>query len=317
LEEGFRDFGGESKKIKKFSVIYRLINSYQTHKEEKNMKRIAMILMIVLLTLTLAGPVTAKEWKKVKIATEGAYAPWNFTDASGKLTGFEIELAGELCKRAGMEYEIVAQAWDGIIPALQAGKYDAIMAGMSITDKRKKVVLFSRDYAATPTTFIVMKDSPHEKFKTDPQRLYLGEVDENEQKSLDATAKEFAGKTIGVQTATIQEQFLKQYMKDKCEIRTYDTQENLELDLQAERIDAALGAMSYWVKRVASKEGENMFLVGPRMTGGPFGSGVGVAVRKDSQKLADKFTKAIDEMIADGSMKTLAVKWFTFDASAK
>ena len=83
-------------------------------------------------------------WSKIRIATEGAYAPWNFTNSSGKLVGFELDLAKDLCERMGSECEVVAQAWEGIIPALQAGKYDAIMAGMSITEKRKKVITFSR-----------------------------------------------------------------------------------------------------------------------------------------------------------------------------
>jgi octopine/nopaline transport system substrate-binding protein len=74
-----------------------------------------------------------KKWETVKIATEGAYAPWNFTGPGGKLDGFEIELANELCNRAKVKCEVVAQDWDGIIPALQAKKYDAIMAGMNIT----------------------------------------------------------------------------------------------------------------------------------------------------------------------------------------
>ena len=84
----------------------------------------------------------------MKIATEGAYAPWNFTGPGGKLEGFEIELANELCERMKVKCEMVAQDWDGIIPALNAKKYDAIMAGMNITDKRLEVVGFSRPYAA-------------------------------------------------------------------------------------------------------------------------------------------------------------------------
>ena len=85
--------------------------------------------------------------QNLKIATEGAYAPWNFTGAGGKLEGFEIELANDLCGRMKVKCEIVAQDWDGIIPALNAKKYDAIMAGMSITDERKKVIDFTRPYA--------------------------------------------------------------------------------------------------------------------------------------------------------------------------
>src|ERR687890_117248 len=95
-----------------------------------------------------AASAQGKKWETVKIATEGAYAPWNFTGAGGKLEGFEIDLANDLCARMKVKCEIVAQDWDGIIPALQAKKYDAIMAGMSITDKRLEVINFSRTYAA-------------------------------------------------------------------------------------------------------------------------------------------------------------------------
>jgi octopine/nopaline transport system substrate-binding protein len=106
------------------------------------------------------GDAQGKKWETVKIATEGAYAPWNFSGPGGKLDGFEVELANELCRRMNVKCEIVAQDWDGIIPALQAGKYDVIMAGMNITPKREEVIQFSRVYAAGPHGFGVMKDSP-------------------------------------------------------------------------------------------------------------------------------------------------------------
>src|SRR5919199_1437746 len=93
--------------------------------------------------------------KTVKIATEGAYAPWNFTGAGGKLEGFEIDLANDLCDRMKVKCEIVAQDWDGIIPALNAKKYDAIMAGMASTDERKEVLEFSRAYANDPNAWAV------------------------------------------------------------------------------------------------------------------------------------------------------------------
>jgi octopine/nopaline transport system substrate-binding protein len=102
----------------------------------------------------------AAEGKTVKIATEGAYAPWNLTGAGGKLEGFEIDLANDLCARMKVKCEIVAQDWDGIIPALNAKKYDAIMAGMSNTDERKKVIEFSTSYANSPNGFLVAKNSP-------------------------------------------------------------------------------------------------------------------------------------------------------------
>lgn len=280
----------------------------------KNFKVSLLMAVIVVFTFAVAE---AKGWQEITIATEGAFAPWNLTNSSGKLDGFEIELAADLCNRMSVKCTVVPQAWDGIIPALQAGKYDAIMAGMSMTDKRKKVVAFSRYYAATPSLFIVLKDSPSANFSTPMDRITLDDISSDEQAALDAVGKEFKGKVIGVQNATIQEKFLQQYLGAAVEIRGYDTQENLELDLQAGRIDAALGAMSYWVSRVNSEKGQDMKMVGPGMTKGPFGEGVGVAVRQKDKDLAEMFSKAIDAAISDGTLSKLAIKWFTFDASAK
>ena len=273
-------------------------------------------LMILGLVLG-AGTAQAKAYKKITIATEGAYAPWNFTGPDGKLEGFEVELAQVLCQRMGIEYTLVSQAWDGIIPSLTAGKYDAIMAGMTITPKREKVVSFSRYYAATPSVFIVLKDSEFAGFKPKLDALTLDEISPEEKQVLAEMAETYKGKTIGVQAATIQERFLTQFLGDSLDIRTYDTQENLEMDLSAGRVDAAIGAMSYWVPRLKTDHGRDFAIIKPGMTKGPFGRGAGVAVRKDDTELADMFTKAINELIADGTLSRLAVKWFTFDASAK
>ncbi len=267
--------------------------------------------------IALAGAAQAGDYKKIKVATEGAYAPWNYKDASGKLIGFELDLARDLCKRMGSDCTIVEQAWDGIIPSLQAGKYDVIMAGMSITDKRKKVITFSRSYAQTPASFVVTKSSKSASFKTAIERIDLTSVEADEKTAIGAMVKEFGGKTIGVQTATTHENFLREYLGDNVTIRTYDTQENLDLDLQAGRVDAALASMSYWVPLLKSDKGKDMVAVGPGMVGGPFGHGVGAGIRQKDQALADMFSKAIQSAIDDGTVKKLAVQWFGFDASAK
>ena len=104
--------------------------------------------LVASLSLVTGASAQPKDWANIKIATEGAYKPWNFTDASGKLIGFEVDLAEDLCKRMKAKCEIVAQAFDGVIPALNAGKFDAIMAGMNITDKRKEAIAFTLRTAA-------------------------------------------------------------------------------------------------------------------------------------------------------------------------
>ena len=279
------------------------------------MKKIALIAAAA--ALTFSAQALAQDYKKITIATEGAYAPWNFKDSAGNLVGFELDLAKDLCARMKIECTIVEQAWDGIIPSLQAKKYDVIMAGMSITAKRMETITFSRDYAATPGSFVVTKDSPFADFSTSLSALTLDDVSAEERADLDKMIATFKGKTIGVQTSTTHENFLREIMGDNVDIRTYDTQENLDLDLQAGRVDAALASMSYWVPLLASDKGSDMKLIGPGMTRGPFGAGVGAGIRKEHQKLADMFTAAINSAIADGTLKPLAEKWFGFDAAAK
>ena len=161
----------------------------------------------------------------MKIATEGAYAPWNFTGAGGKLEGFEIDLANDLCARMKVKCEIVAQDWDGIIPALNAKKYDAIMAGMSITDERKKVIDFSGPYANAPNGFLVAKTSPLAKMPGTGQAFNLGTQQADAEKAIDASKPVLKGKTVGVQGSTIHSNFADKYLKGTAEIREYKTTE--------------------------------------------------------------------------------------------
>ncbi len=274
-----------------------------------------LVILAAAAVFALAGQAVAQE--KVRIATEGAYAPWNYKDSAGNLVGFELDLAKDLCKRMSAECTVVEQAWDGIIPALQAGKYDAIMAGMSITAKRKKVISFSRAYAATPAKFVVLKSSPNASFKTMESDIDLAEVSDAEKASVSELVAKFKGKKIGVQVATTHENFLNEYLGKDVTILTYKTQEQLDLDLQAGRVDAALASMSYWAPLLKGDKGKDMVAVGPNLTGGPFGAGVGVGIRQADGKLVDMFSKAINESIADGTVKKLAIMHFGFDASVK
>ncbi len=264
----------------------------------------------------VAGSAAAKEWTTIRIATEGAYPPWNATDSSGKLVGFEIDLANDLCQRMGTECEIVAQDWEGIIPALQAGKYDVIMAGMSITDERKKVIQFSDSYAATPARFAVLKDSDLASYTGKLDRADLKEIDEGEQAMIDELKTTFDGMAVGVQVATIHANFLEQHLGDAVEVRKYDTQENLDLDLEAGRVDAALASLSYWAPLLDTDKGADFTLIGPGLTGGVFGEGVGLGIRQDDDDLVAMLNKAIAEAKADGTIAKLSEQWFGFDASS-
>jgi len=265
----------------------------------------------VLASLLIIGSVQAAD--KIRIGTEGAYPPWNSKDASGKLIGFEVELAWSLCRYMGKQCEIVEQDWDGMIPALIMRKFDAIMAGMSITDERMKTINFSQGYADEVASLAVMKGSSLEGMDT-PKAINLSTGGGDVKKALKTLTAALAGKTIGVQTATIHQNFLESGDVGSVKVRTYKTQDEVNLDLAAGRIDAALAAAVAFTD-YAEKSGKLVVLVGPTFSGGAFGNGVGVGIRKDDTDLLKRFNKAINTARKNGKISELAIKWFGFDAS--
>jgi octopine/nopaline transport system substrate-binding protein len=252
----------------------------------------------------------AAQEKTVKIATEGAYAPWNFTGAGGKLEGFEIDLANDLCARMKVKCEIVAQDWDGIIPALTAKKYDAIMAGMTITDKRKEVINFSIPYADTPSVFLTAKNSPLAKLPGTGQAFNLGTQQAAAEKAIEDLKPLLKGKSIGVQTSTIQANFADKYLKGTAEIREYKTTEQHDLDLAAGRIDAVFAGAAQIIGTLEKPDFKDYTVVGPSLTGGLLGAGIAVGLRKDEADLKKAFDEAIQGAIKDGTIQKLSMKWF-------
>lgn len=263
------------------------------------------------LALAFAHAAAAKDWTKVVIATEGAYPPYNQHMPDGTLAGYEIDLGNDLCRRMKVQCQFVAQDWDGIIPGLLAGKYDAIMSGMSITPKRLEVIAFSLPYANSPTTFAALADDPLAKLPDTGQRVSLTDKAAF-QAALDAIKPKLKGKTIGVQVATIQADFLKTYLGDTVEIRTYKTTEEHDLDLHDGRIDAELASQAN-LKAFQDKANSNLVFTGPLFVGGLLGQGSAVGLRKDDTELKAMFDKAIREASADGTMKKLSLKWFKID----
>ncbi len=250
---------------------------------------------------------------KIRIGTEGAYPPWNSKDASGKLIGFEVELAWTLCRYIGQQCEIVEQDWDGMIPALIMRKFDAIMAGMSITAERQKAISFSQGYADEVASLAVMKGSDLEGISTS-EGINLTKKTGAVKKDLKTLTSALAGKTVCTQTATIHQNFLESGDVGKINVRTYKTQDEVNLDLASGRCDVALAAAVAFTD-YAEKSGKPVVLIGPTFSGGAFGNGVGVGIRKDDTELLKAFNKAIDKARKNGDISRIATKWFGFDAS--
>ncbi len=260
---------------------------------------------------TLAGP-----WTRIRIATEGAYPPWNFTDKEGALIGFEVDLAHDLCRRIGATCELVARDWDSLVPGLQAGDYDAIMDGLTITEARAQVIRFSASYARPPAAFAVRKTSALAGLTSEPGQLDLDDLDAGEQAALDRLKQALAGKTVGVEVASPAARFLQTFMAAAVEIRKYASLEDLDGDLEAGRIDLALAPMSHWQPLLAAGAGKDLGVIGPGLTGGPFGAGVAVGLRQADDDLVELFNQAIGAASGDGSIARMAEQWFGYDVSS-
>ena len=187
------------------------------------------------------------------------------------------------------------------------------MAGMSITDERMKTINFSQGYADEVASLAVMKGSDLEGMNT-PEAVNLNIGGSSVNKAMKTLTSALSGKTVCTQIGTIHQNFLESGDVGKINLKTYKTQDEVNLDLTNGRCDVALAAAVAFTD-YAEKSGEAVVLVGPTFSGGAFGNGVGVGIRKDDTKLLKAFNKAIDKARKDGHISRIAIKWFGFDAS--
>ena len=247
------------------------------------MKKYSVLLAALFAAATFSAPAQAD---KLRIATEGAYAPFNYIDASGKPGGFDVDLALALCEKMQAECEIVTQDWDGIIPGLQARRYDAISASMSVTPDRQKVVAFTKPVYKNLLAFVAAKGKD---FPVDKAGL--------------------KGKTLGAQRATIAAQYLEDNLSDTVNVKLYSTQDSAYLDLAAGRLDGMVSDKfpAYgWLQTDAGK--------GFEFKGGDIDidDRIGIALRKEDTELLERFNQAIDEVLADGTYQKINEKYFPF-----
>jgi arginine/ornithine transport system substrate-binding protein len=250
------------------------------------------IVVLAVVAVLIVGNAAAKDWSKVRIGTEGAYPPFNYIDKNGQLQGFDIDIAKALCKAMGVECEFVVQDWDGIIPGLRAKKYDCIIASMSITEERKKVVDFTNKYYLTPARFVAKKGA-----------------------GIEISKNGLKGKTVGVQRATVSENFLRDKFGKMVTVKAYATQDEANMDLMSGRADLVFAdSVVLQGGLLDTKEGKNFEFVGPGYTDKKwFGDGIGIAIRKGEGDLRKMFNKAIKKIRKDGTYQKINAKFFDFD----
>lgn len=247
------------------------------------MKKLALATVFATLaSVALAEPV------KVGVAAE-PYPPFSSPDAAGNWVGWEIEFMEAVCAAAELECVLTPVAWDGIIPSLTSGQIDVIMSSMSITEERLQTIDFSDKYYNTPTVVVAAKGS-----------------------GITPTAEGLAGKIIGVQTATIHEAYVNQYFAaTAAEVKVYQTQDEVNQDLVAGRVDAIQADSVTLDAFLASETGACCELVGTVADDTTIlGLGVGAGVRKEDTELKDKLNAAIAAIIADGTYDAITAKYF-------
>jgi lysine/arginine/ornithine transport system substrate-binding protein len=225
----------------------------------------------------------------LRIGTEGAYPPFEYRDASGTLKGLDVEIGNALCERMRVPCQWMPQDFDGLIPAIKAGKIELIISSLSMTPDRAKVIDFTKPYYVSPSQFVALKSSG---ITDDP-----------------ATLK---GKTIGVQSGTIHQAYMEQKLPDIAE-KVYNTVEEAELDLESGRIDAMLAdklLMYDWLEKAGKAKGFDYVgkpLADPLVTGK-----IGIGVKKGNALMVQSLNAVIDQLLADPEYDKITKAYFPF-----
>ncbi|MCE8033632.1 MAG: transporter substrate-binding domain-containing protein [Halomonas sp.] len=258
------------------------------------MRSINVILAASLAAGLTAGTAQARDYSDIRLGVDIPYEPFMYRQPDGELTGFEIELGNAVCDYLEVNCTWVEQDWDGIIPGLLARNYDAIMSSMSITEERAERVLFSEPYYTTPSAWITANDR---------------DIDIEDRASLE-------GLVVGVQRATLQDNYVTELYGDVLEIRRYTSANDVVTDMRAGRLDLtfmdypvaestiAIDTVGSDFKRISGfiKEPEHIF-----------GKGVGVAFRPRDEALAERFNEALAALKEDGTYDALMERYFNYD----
>lgn len=249
------------------------------------------LLLALLLTACVATPVAARDWKRLRIATDGAYPPFSLKTEAGEPSGFDVEVAQELCRRLGAECEIQAVGWDALLPSLLQRRTDLLVASIPITEASKRSVDFSPPYHRIAPRFVGrLVDAP-----PDPSHAPL------------------AGLRIGVRGGTAHAAHLAAAHPQAIPVE-FPSEAAAGAALLDGRVDLVFGdtlALYRWLDGEAPR-GVAGFVGDEVIDAIHFGEGAGVARRREDRDLGQLVDKALVDMGRDGTLDRLAGHWFPF-----
>ncbi|MFN8769697.1 MAG: transporter substrate-binding domain-containing protein [Neisseriaceae bacterium] len=226
--------------------------------------------------------------KALSFATDATYPPFETVLPSGALQGFDIDVANAICATLKVKCVFMNQPFDGLIPNLNIGKFDAIIAAMNITQDRAKAVDFSKAYYKN-TASIVANNATN--FTITPQGM--------------------KDKTIGVQQGTTLLQYLKKTYGSNVKVKTYANAQTAFIDLTSGRVDAVMGdtpIMQQWLKEHG--KGRYHFVGKPISDTTYFGSGYGIAVKKGNKATLNSINRALETLQKNGKLSQIEAKYF-------
>ncbi|AKZ65868.1 transporter substrate-binding domain-containing protein [Candidatus Palibaumannia cicadellinicola] len=220
----------------------------------------------------------------VRFATDATYAPFEFISANNNIIGFDIDIANALCKTMQMTCRFTNQAFDNLIPSLDYHSCDAVIAGMDITPERSKKISFTNSYYNNSAIIVTTKKN---KFVLSTQ---------------------IKNKKIGTQYGSTHQKYLIDRYPN-INIVSYDSYQNAILDLKNGRLDGVFGdtaVINQWIKK-----DNNLMIIGKKITDKYyFGTGLGIAIKKDNLILLEKLNKALTNIKNNGTYKIIYTKWF-------
>lgn len=251
------------------------------------MKKLIAAIVVLLVAGMLAAGCGGGEKKKIVVGLDDNFPPMGFRDDKNNITGFDVEMAREATKRMGMEVEFKPIDWSSKEAELSGKRVDLLWNGLTITEKRKENILFSKPYMENRQIIVVMTNSPIK------------------------TKADLAGKTIGVQEGSSSADAIEKdaaAMQSFKELKKYADNVAALMDLKAGRLEAVVVDEIVGRYYIAKKPGEYMILTDN------FGSEeYGVGMRKGDKELQGKLQKAMDEMKKDGTSTKISQQWFGED----